>query len=237
MEKYFENLGNSLSLKDRAYENIKLQIVKGNLKPEERLLEEKLSKVMNISRAPIREAFNRLEKEGFVTIIPRKGAMVSNITTKEIKNIFEIREAIEPLAAKKSFSKLSITELDKIGKNFEEFIDKHVDSENRIEYSKLDEKFHISIVKNCDNEKIIELLSNFEEHVRWFRAFYSNKSSFDWSIKEHLGIIDAIKNNDKKLFIKRLIQHLKSSKRHLLSEIDYWRLQKQNQNEYKKKMF
>jgi len=234
MEKYFENLGNSLSLKDRAYENIKLQIVKGNLKPEERLLEEKLSKVMNISRAPIREAFNRLEKEGFVTIIPRKGAMVSNITTKEIKNIFEIREAIEPLAAKKSFSKLSITELDKIGKNFEEFIDKHVDSENRIEYSKLDEKFHISIVKNCDNEKIIELLSNFEEHVRWFRAFYSNKSSFDWSIKEHLGIIDAIKNNDKKLFIKRLIQHLKSSKRHLLSEIDYWRLQKQNQNEYKK---
>jgi len=234
MEKYFENLGNSLSLKDKAYENIKLQIVKGNLKPEERLLEEKLSKVMNISRAPIREAFNRLEKEGFVTIIPRKGAMVSNITTKEIKNIFEIREAIEPLAAKKSFSKLSITELDKIGKNFEEFIDKHVDSENRIEYSKLDEKFHISIVKNCDNEKIIELLSNFEEHVRWFRAFYSNKSSFDWSIKEHLGIIDAIKNNDKKLFIKRLIQHLKSSKQHLLSEIDYWRLQKQSQNEYKK---
>jgi len=234
MEKYFENLGNSLSLKDKAYENIKLQIVKGNLRPEERLLEEKLSKVMNISRAPIREAFNRLEKEGFVTIIPRKGAMVSNITTKEIKNIFEIREAIEPLAAKKSFSKLSITELDKIGKNFEEFIDKHVDSENRIEYSKLDEKFHISIVKNCDNEKIIELLSNFEEHVRWFRAFYSNKSSFDWSIKEHLGIIDAIKNNDKKLFIKRLIQHLKSSKQHLLSEIDYWRLQKQNQNEYKK---
>lgn len=234
MEKCFENLGDSLSLKGRAYENIKLQIVKGNLKPEERLLEEKLSKVMNISRAPIREAFNRLEKEGFVTIIPRKGAMVSNITTKEIENIFEIREVIEPLAAKKSFSKLSITELNKMGKKFEEFMDKPVDSENRIHYSELDEKFHISIIKNCDNEKIIELLSNFEEHVRWFRAFYPNKSSFNWSIKEHLGIIGAIRNNDEKLFIKRLIQHLRSSKQRLLSEIDYWRLQKQNQNEYKR---
>ncbi|HAJ33069.1 MAG TPA: hypothetical protein DCK79_06820 [Candidatus Atribacteria bacterium] len=229
MKEYFENLGNSLSLKDKAYENIKLQIVKGNLKPGERLLEEKLSKVMKISRAPIREAFNRLEKEGFVTIIPRKGAVVSNITTKEIENIFEIREAIEPLAARKSFSKLSITELDKIGKKFEEFINKHVDSKNRIQYSELDEKFHIYIVKNCDNEKIIELLSNFEEHVRWFRAFYPNKSSFNWSIKEHLKIIDAIKNNDRELFIKRLIQHLRSSRQRLLSEIEYWRLQKQNQ--------
>ncbi len=236
MEKYFENLGDSLSLKDKAYENIKLQIVRGNLKPGERLLEEKLSKVMNISRAPIREAFNRLEKEGFVTIIPRKGAIVSNITTKEIENIFEIREVIEPLAAKKSFSKSSITELNKMGKKFKEFMDKPVDSENRIQYSELDEKFHISIVKNCDNEKIIELLFNFEEHVRWFRAFYPSESSFNWSIKEHLGIIDAIKNNDEKLFIKRLIQHLKSSKQRLLSEIDYWSLQKQkqNQNKYKK---
>ena len=229
MEQYFENLGDSLSLKDKAYENIKLQIVRGNLKPGERLLEEKLSKSMNISRAPIREAFNRLEKEGFVTIIPRKGAIVSNITTKEIENIFEIREAIEPLAAKKSFNKSSIIELNKLGKKFEEFMDKPVDSENRIEYSELDEKFHISIVKNCDNEKIIELLSNFEEHVRWFRAFYPNKSSFNWSIKEHLGIIDAIKSSDEKLFIKRLIQHLRSSKQRLLNEIDYWSSQKQNQ--------
>lgn len=234
MEKYFENLGDSLSLKDRAYQDIKLQIVRGKLKPGERLLEEKLSKGMNISRAPIREAFNRLEKEGFVIIIPRKGAMVSNITKKEIENIFEIREVIEPLAAKKSFSKISITELNKMGKKFKEFMDKPVDSKNRIQYSELDKKFHIFVVKNCDNEKIIELLSNFEEHMRWFRAFYPHKSSFNWSIKEHLGIIDSIKNNDEKLFIKRLIRHLRSSKQRLLREIDYWSLQKQNQNEHEK---
>jgi len=92
MKNYFEDLGNHLSLKDRVYQNIKFQIINNNLKPGIRLLEEEIAKAMNISRAPIREAFNRLEKEGFVTIIPRKGTAVSNITTQIIEDIFEIRE-------------------------------------------------------------------------------------------------------------------------------------------------
>ena len=72
IKEYFEDLGHYLSLKDRVYQNIKFKIMNGNLKPGIRLFEEELAKTMNISRAPIREAFNRLEKEGFVTIIPRK---------------------------------------------------------------------------------------------------------------------------------------------------------------------
>ncbi|HDK25905.1 MAG TPA: GntR family transcriptional regulator, partial [Candidatus Atribacteria bacterium] len=87
MKEYFEDLGNNLSLKDRVYQNIKLQIIRGNLKPGTRLLEEELSKAMNISRAPIREALNRLEKEGFVTITPRKGAVVAHITAQMIEDI------------------------------------------------------------------------------------------------------------------------------------------------------
>jgi len=66
MKECFENLGNYLSLKDRVYQNIKFQIIIGTLKPGTRLPEEELSKAMKISRTPIREAFNRLEKEGFL---------------------------------------------------------------------------------------------------------------------------------------------------------------------------
>ena len=90
MKEYFEDLGNYLSLKDRVYQNIKYQIIIGTLKPGTRLPEEELSKIMNISRAPIREAFNRLEKEGFVTIIPRKGAAVSKITARSIEDILSL---------------------------------------------------------------------------------------------------------------------------------------------------
>jgi len=122
MKNYFEDLGNHLSLKDRVYQNIKFQIINNNLKPGIRLLEEEIAKAMNISRAPIREAFNRLEKEGFVTIIPRKGAAVSNITTQMIEDIFEIRENLESLAINNSLGKISMENLEKIGNNFKKFI-------------------------------------------------------------------------------------------------------------------
>ncbi|GAH77263.1 unnamed protein product, partial [marine sediment metagenome] len=108
MKEYFENLGNYLSLKDKVYQNIKSQIIIGVLKPGTRLPEEELSKAMNISRAPIREAFNRLEKEGFVTVIPRKGAAVSKVTAQVIEDLFEIRETLESLAVKKSKGKIFI---------------------------------------------------------------------------------------------------------------------------------
>jgi len=134
MKEYFEDLGSYLSLKDRVYQNIKSQIIIGTLKPGTRLREEELSKAMNISRAPIREAFNRLEKEGFITIIPRKGAAVSKVTAQSIEDIFEIREALESLAVKKSIGKISIIKLEKVGDNFRKFIDKPTNAENCIQY-------------------------------------------------------------------------------------------------------
>jgi DNA-binding GntR family transcriptional regulator len=134
MKEYFEDLGSYLSLKDRVYQNIKSQIIIGTLKPGTRLREEELSKAMNISRAPIREAFNRLEKEGFVTIIPRKGAAVSNITTQMIEDIFEIRETLESLAVKNSIGKISLEKLEKVGEDFKKFIKMPTNTENCIQY-------------------------------------------------------------------------------------------------------
>ena len=93
------------SLKDRVYENLKQQIISGKLEPNKHLLEAELSEMMKISRAPIREALNILEKEGFVTIIPRKGAKVSSISREEVENIWEIRSVLEPYAARNAAQK------------------------------------------------------------------------------------------------------------------------------------
>jgi len=222
MKKYFENLGNSLSLKDRAYQNIKLQIIRGNLKPGRHLFEEELSKAMNISRAPIREALNRLEKEGFVTIIPRKGAAVSHITAQEVEDIFEIRETLESLAVKKSLGKISLEKLEELGNNFKKFINKPPDEKNRIQYLALDKKFHDLLNQNCGNKKLIELLANLQEVIHWFRSFSLERTTFSGSIKEHLAIIEALKKNDEWLIIERLVQHLQRAKNSLLVEINSW---------------
>ena len=220
MKKYFENLGNNLSLKDRAYRNIKFQIIRGTLKPGARLPEEELSKAMNISRAPIREAFNRLEKEGFVTIIPRKGTAVSNITAQIIEDIFEIRETLESLAVKKSIGKISIEKLEKVGESFKNFINKFSNVENCIQYLALDKKFHDLLSQNCGNKKLIELLANLQEQIHWLRNISLKRITFAGSVKEHLAIIEALKKNGEELIIKVLLQHLERAKESSLAEIN-----------------
>ena len=222
MKEYFEDLGNYLSLKDRVYQNIKFQIMRGVLKPGTRLLEEELSKAMNISRAPIREAFNKLEKDGFVTVIPRKGAAVSKITAQIIEDIFEIRETLETLAFKKSIGKISIEKLEQVGDGFKKFIDKPINAENCIQYLALDKKFHDLLSQNCGNKKLIELLANLQEQIHWLRNISLNRITFNGSAREHLAIIDAIKKNDKEISIKNLLLHLERGKRSSLEGIKSW---------------
>jgi len=222
MKNYFEDLGNYLSLKDRVYQNIKFQIINNNLKPGIRLLEEEIAKAMNISRAPIREAFNRLEKEGFVTIIPRKGAAVSNITTQMIEDIFEIRENLESLAIKNSLGKISMENLEKIGNNFKKFINKPTNGENRMQYLSLDKEFHNLLIKNCGNEKLVEILSNLQEQIHWIRNISLKRIAFSGSIEEHLSIIESLKKNDADLVIKSLLIHLERAKESSISEINSW---------------
>jgi len=222
MKEYFEDLGNYLSLKDRAYQNIKLQIIRGNLKPGTRLLEEEISKAMNISRAPVREAFNRLEEEGFVTIIPRKGAAVSKITAQAIEDIFEIREYLESLAVKNSIGKISTEKLEKVGESFKNFINKPTNAENRIQYLVLDKKFHDLLSQNCGNKKLIELLANLQEQIHWLRNISLKRTTFSGSVREHLAIIEALKRNDEKLITKTLLQHIERAKESSLIEVNSW---------------
>jgi len=219
MKEYFENLGNYLSLKDKVYQNIKSQIIIGVLKPGTRLPEEELSKAMNISRAPIREAFNRLEKEGFVTVIPRKGAAVSKVTAQVIEDLFEIRETLESLAVKKSKGKIFIEELEEVGNGFKKFINKSTNTENCIQYLSLDKKFHDLLSQNCGNKKLIDLLANLQEQIHWLRNISLKRITFAGSVGEHLAIIEALQKNDEKLILKTLLQHLKRAKRSSLEAI------------------
>ena len=90
------------SLKQLVYEKLQQMIIRGELKPGERLTEEDLSQAMNISRAPIREALNMLERDGFTKIIPRKGAIVAEVSVKDSLDIWKCRLALEPFAAKEA---------------------------------------------------------------------------------------------------------------------------------------
>lgn len=210
-----------LSVKEMAYKNIKYQIVSGKIKPETWLKEEELSKMMNISRPPIREALNLLEKEGFVKLVPRKGAITSQINKKEIEDIYELREILEIFLIKKYFKEISREKIIEIKNEFIKILDEEIIDENlRMQYLKLSKEFHEVINEHCKNEKIVNIIKNNSEKIHWFRAFSKLRESFKDSILENLGIIEAIENGNKELTAKRMKEHHINAKNSMIKEIN-----------------
>lgn len=105
----FENMSipSVSSISDQVYTALKKEILAGELQPGARLLVLEIAKKFNISQAPVREALERLKSAGFSTSIPNKGSIVSYITDKEIKDIFELREIIEGFAVRQSMKQLN----------------------------------------------------------------------------------------------------------------------------------
>ena len=107
-----QNLGSKPSLKQLVYENLQNMIVQGKLEPGEKLIEDDLAQAMHISRAPIREAISMLERDGFVRIIPRKGAIVAEVSEKDAMDIWKCRLALEPFAAREAMPHIPTEELE-----------------------------------------------------------------------------------------------------------------------------
>jgi DNA-binding GntR family transcriptional regulator len=215
----FAVLQHPSSIKEIAYENIKTQIIQGNLTPGSWLREQELADAMEISRAPIREAFNQLEREGFIEILPRKGAKVISISEKEVEDIFEIRETLESLAIQKSLKNISLEKLNQITIKFERFKLKPAEKPIRLEYLSLDKEFHDLLIQHCNNKMLINLLASIQEKVHWLRGFSLDNYSFAQSIEEHIAIIDAIQRNNEKLVLSNLVRHLERAKESTISEI------------------
>ncbi len=99
------------SLFHRVYDKIKQDIVLARLQPGEPLLEEDLAKRLQVSRTPIREALRKLNHDGMVRIVPNKGAFVRVLTPRDIREIYEVREALESFAAAQAATSLSDEQL------------------------------------------------------------------------------------------------------------------------------
>ena len=99
-------------------------IISGKLEANERIDEDFLSKSLNVSRTPVREAINRLEQEGWINIVPRKGMFVNNISLKEINDIFQVRSNLEPIILEMAFYKVNREDLIDLKEKFLDFSNK-----------------------------------------------------------------------------------------------------------------
>ena len=110
------DLQNHRPLREIVYEELKRQIMIGEIPPGTRMMEVELADDMGVSRTPIREAIRKLEKEGLVSIEPRRGAYASDISVKDMVDVLEVREFLEGMAAGLAAKKITAEEIESLKK-------------------------------------------------------------------------------------------------------------------------
>ena len=182
-----------MPLRDVVFNTLRQAIIKGELKPGERLLEIQLADKLGVSRTPIREAIRKLELEGLVVMIPRRGATVAGITQKHLQDVLEIRRALEDLAIELACQRMTeeqIRELDKLQERFSE----NAESEDSLMLASIDEEFHERIYQSTCNERLVAILANLREQMYRYRLEYiKDKDKRQMLISEHERIIKAIR--------------------------------------------
>ena len=189
-------LQNHKPLREIVYEELKRQIMVGEIAPGTRMMEVELAEEMGVSRTPVREAIRKLEKEGLVTIEPRRGAYASDISAKDMVDILEVRQDLEGMAAGIAAQRITEEgrlELESIARKYKECVDKE-DIEQII---KNDEAFHKYIVSLSGNKTLIKMVSQVQELALRFRyIYYEDFSRFKNQPTEHQAIVDAIVSGD-----------------------------------------
>jgi DNA-binding GntR family transcriptional regulator len=213
------SLNEYLPLRDVVFNALRKAILTGDLKPGERLMEKQLAEKMGVSRTPIREAIRKLELEGFVVMVPRKGAQVADITEKDIQDVLEVRGSLEALAVKLASEKMGKEQLEQLKEAMKSFTEasKEQDIDQMIEK---DVEFHDIIFGATQNEKLIQIINNLREQIHRYRGAYLK--SFDNVSKigkEHQQIVDAIENKDMEKAEKIAMTHIKNQEKAVIEYI------------------
>lgn len=185
-----------LPLRDVVFNTLRRAILKGELKPGERLMEIALADKLGVSRTPIREAIRKLELEGLVVMAPRKGAKVASITERDLNDVLEVRKGMEVLAISLACKRITGEELEKL-ETIEQSFQKLIESGNLTELAEMDVKFHDTIYQATNNQRLVQLLNNLREQMYRYRMEYLKDIAVRRTLaEEHKAICRALRERD-----------------------------------------
>jgi len=211
-------------LKDRIYEALKQAIMSVDVyaKPEDyRLDERQLSEDLGVSRTPIREALCRLEQEGFVRTVPRKGAFVARKSKKEILEIITVWAALESMAARLVCEHASDAQIESLRRMFATFKESQVEAKID-EYSETNIRFHQSIVKISGCTLLKRMAENLFVHMRWIRMrTIGEDHRASRSIIDHMHIIEALEARDPDRAERLVREHALDLAKHVEKNVHY----------------
>ena len=190
------NMDAYLPLRDVVFNTLREAILKGELKPGERLMELQLASKLGVSRTPIREAIRMLEQEGLAVTMPRKGAEVAKMTLKDMEDVLEVREALDELAAKIACKKISDEQLANL-KTIKDEFKRSMDSGDVKKIAEEDVKFHDAIYEATNNAKLVSMMNNIREQMYRYRVEYlKEEQTRNLLVSEHEELVKAIREGD-----------------------------------------
>ena len=206
-------------LREVVSESLRQAIKDGVLQPGDRLMEIQLADELGVSRTPIREAIRKLEQEGFVVMVPRRGTYVADISLKDIAQVFEIRSALEELAAGLAAERITTDELEYLERILVEINEymAHDDFEKIVD---ADIRFHDALYHASRNQRLVDILHNLREQMLRFRSIsmhYPGRLAATW--EEHRQMVENIANHNSAMARKVAKKHMENSEKTLLKGI------------------
>ena len=199
-------------LREHVYVSIKGAIIGGEFEPGRRLIEEKLAEDMKTSRTPVREAIQKLEKEGLIYRLPRGGFAVKGVTEEEVEEVFGLRGILEGYAGFLATARMDDAEL----RSLEDIIaleETCLQDMNVEEFIRLDGEFHDVVYKAAKNNRLYNLLHDLRDYIYRYRVIimrYQRKPQL--AVQDHKEMVASIRSRNAKQVEKLVRKHMTRGK-------------------------
>ncbi len=208
-----------LPLREVVFNTLRQAILTGELKPGERLMEIHLANRLGVSRTPIREAIRKLELEGLVTMIPRRGAEVAQITEKSMNDVLEVRRALDALCVELACERITQEKLEELKAACDGF-EKAVKTKDVKKIAQADVALHDIIVEATGNQRLIQMVNNLSEQMYRYRFEYIKDSEqHENLVEEHRIIYESLVKKDKETASSAAKLHIDNQKKAIIRQI------------------
>ena len=201
-------------LREVVCETLRDAIRKGVLKPGERLMEIQLAEELGVSRTPVREAIRKLELEGYVIMMPRRGTYVANLSIRDVNEVFEIRTSLDSLASGLAAERITDDELERLQRLLV-IIGGYVEANDMDKIVETDTEFHDLLYQASRNTRLVGIIFNLREQLTRFRTTsMSFPGRLKATLEEHRRIVEAIAQGDVKEAQQAAEDHMRNQNRH-----------------------
>lgn len=212
-------MDDNLPLRDAVFITLRDAILKSVLLPGQHLMEMQLAVQLGVSRTPVREAIRKLEIEGLVVMVPRKGARVAAISEKSLSDVLEVRRALEELSVTLACERMTsdqLTQLKSVNEHFRKIIMK----EDVVQIAQVDEQFHDIIYQSTHNDRLLGIVHKLQNQMYRYRVEHIKNSAGRKNLPdEHARIIEAIEKRDKQAASEAMNEHIRLQEKCVMSII------------------